>query len=228
VLCLLAALGLLVAALAHAFPRTVRTPDDWAQVAYAAGLVVLIAAGVFRARAGLGPRQLRHLAGWALVVAALALGFAYRDELAGVPQHLQLAFSDGSPVRTADHELAIPQDPDGGFVVVGEVNGHRVRFVVDTGSTDTVLSPDDARAIGLDVDHLAYVHQAETANGVGYGAPVTVDRLAVGPIVFRGVKVVVNQAPMSSSLLGLSFLNRLDGYQVQDHKLILRWRDAPG
>jgi aspartyl protease family protein len=224
-LCLLGALAVLIAALVHAFPEAVRNQQDWARVGYGAGLVVLIATGVFRAGRGFRGAPLRYAAIWAAIIAALALGFSYRAELAGVPEHLRMAFSDGAPVVTAEHELVVPQDPQGGFVVIGTVNGQRVRFVVDTGATDTVLSPDDARQVGFDTGQLRYVRQAETANGDGYGAPVRARRLAVGPIVLDDFEMVVNKAPLSSSLLGLSFLNRLESFQVKDHQLILRWRD---
>jgi aspartyl protease family protein len=222
-LCLLAALATFVAALAHAFPEQAHSREDWTWAAYQLGLVVLIAAGISRT-GGLRTAHLAYAAIWAGVVAAVALGYAYREELAGVPQHLRLAFSGGDPVRTADHELVVPQDPQGGFVLVGQVNGQRVLFLVDTGASDTVLSPDDARRIGVDVDHLRYVKVAETANGLGYGAPYTAASLEVGPIAMRGFAMTVNQTPMSKSLLGLSFLDRLDSFQVKDRKLILRWR----
>jgi aspartyl protease family protein len=223
---LLGALALLIAALVHAFPEAVRTPQDLASVAYSGGIVVLIAAGLFRSRRGLGARHLRYAAIWALIIAGLALGFAYRAELAGVPRRLALAFSDGAPVVTAEHELVVPQDAGGGFLVIGKVNGQRVRFLVDTGASDTVLSPDDAKRLGVDLDGLKFTAAAETANGEAYGAPYEAARLEVGPIAFDKVPMIVNRAPMSNSLLGLSFLDRLESFQVKDRKLILRWRDA--
>jgi aspartyl protease family protein len=224
-LCLLAALAGLIVALAHAFPESVRTHEDWSWVAYRAGFAVLIAAALFRA-GRLRRAHLRYAAMWAGVIAVAALGYAYREELAGVPRHLRIAFSGGDPVLIADHELVVPQDPQGGFVVIGRVNGQRVRFLVDTGASDTVLSPDDARRLGVDIDHLGYVKVAETANGLGYGAPFAAASLEVGPIALRGFNMTVNQAPMSASLLGMSFLNRLESFQVVDHKLVLRWRDG--
>jgi aspartyl protease family protein len=101
-----------------------------------------------------------------------------------------------------------------------------VRFIVDTGATGVVLSPDDARRIGVDMAGLRYTEVAETANGIGYGAPLTADRLEVGPIAMSDFKMSVNQAPMSASLLGMSFLRRLESFRVEDHKLVLRWRDG--
>ncbi|MDB5418330.1 MAG: putative aspartyl protease [Phenylobacterium sp.] len=225
-LVLFAALGGIVIALARAFPEALRTRDDWADVAYGVGVVVLVSAGIFRARRGGFAQHLRDAAIWLAVVAVLALGFAYREELAGVPQHLRLAFSAGDPVTTADHELVIPQDEQGAFVVVGKVNGQRVRFMVDTGASDTVLSPDDARRLGVAVDRLRFDDVAETANGVGHGAPYTAQRLEVGPISLENFRMTINQAPMSSSLLGLSFLNHLESFEIRGRKLILKWREG--
>jgi aspartyl protease family protein len=223
---LCAALTAIVLALAHAFPEAVRTPRDWAGVVRAAGMVVLVSAGMFRAGRVFRPQHLKFAAAWAGIIAALALGFAYRSELKGVGQHLQLAFSAGDPVVTTDQELVVPQDEDGSYVLVGRVNGQRVRFVVDTGASDTVLSPDDARRIGVDMEGLRYVVESETANGRGYGAPYVAHRLEVGPLALSEFKLTVNRAPMSASLLGMSFLSRLESFQFADHRLILRWRAA--
>jgi aspartyl protease family protein len=129
-------------------------------------------------------------------------------------------------VQTADHELVIPQDAEGSYVVIGKVNGERVRFVVDTGATDTVLSPADARRLGVPIERLAYRAESETANGVGYGAPYRAQRLEVGAIALTDFPMTVNRAPMSVSLLGLSFLNRLEAYEFRGRKLILKWREA--
>lgn len=227
-LCLCAALAGLVLALNHAFPEAVRSGDDWARVAYAAGLVVLIATGIFRSGRVLRPQHLKYTTAWAAIIALLALGFAYRGELGGVVQHLKLAFSAGDPVATGAHELVVPQDADGGYALVARVNGQRVRFAVDTGATDTVLSPDDARRIGVDMDRLRYVVESETANGKGYGAPYVADSLAVGPLALANFKLTVNQAPMSTSLLGMSFLSKLESFHFGDRKLVLRWRDGGG
>jgi aspartyl protease family protein len=219
-------LGALVLALTRAFPGAVQTTDQWSHVLYLCGFLTVLCAGALRARPiGFG-RRLRYAAVWVAVAAVLVLGYAYREELAGVPRRLQLTFSSGEPVTLARHELAVPQDDQGAFIVYGEIDGQRVRFMVDTGATDTVLSPADARRLGVDVDHLRYGYVAETANGKGYGAAFTAKRLQVGPIGFDDFPMTVNRAPMSSSLLGLSFLNRLDSFEFKGRSLILKWRDG--
>lgn len=217
----------LVLGLHRAFPEAVRTPDDWARVAYSLGLILLVTAGLFRAGRIVRPEHLRYAAIWAAIVGALALGFAYRAELSEAPRRLQLAFSAGDPVATEPGEVVIPRDESGHYVVVAKVNGERVRFLVDTGATDTVLSPEDARRIGLATDQLSYVRAAETANGLGYVAPAVADRFEIGPLAFSDFPLAVNQAPMSISLLGMSFLSRLDSFHFEGPNLVLRWREAP-
>ena len=137
-----------------------------------------------------------------------------------------MAFGAGDPVVAGDHQLAIERDDrEGGFLIVGQVNGQRVRFLIDTGATDTVLSPDDARRLGVPVDSLAYDHLTETANGTGRAADWTAERLDVGAIRLDNFEMSVNQAPMSTSLLGMSFLSRLESFEVRGRRLILKWRD---
>ena len=87
----LAGLGGIVVAMAKSFPEAMRTQDDWSDVGYYALFLVLLATGAFRARRWGGPRQIiAHAAIWVAVAAALALGYAYRQELAGIPGRLQL------------------------------------------------------------------------------------------------------------------------------------------
>ena len=223
-LAVLAAVGALVLLLLKAFPGAIQTADDWSRVAYGFGLVALVSAGALRAgRVDWGQRA-RHVAIWVSIVAFLGVGFAYRDELGTVALRVRSEFSSSYPVATSAHELVVTQDEAGGFYMMGKVNGQLVRFLVDTGSTDTVLSPADAHRLGIDTSSLHFDRTAETANGVGYGAPLTADSLEVGPIRLTGLPMIVNQAPMSSSLLGMSFLARLESFQVRGRRLYLSWR----
>jgi aspartyl protease family protein len=226
--CLVLAGGVaaLVFALVKANPGAVRGADDWSRVAYSAILLLLLASGAARlGRAGL-KRHLRDIAIWVAIFAVLALGYANRDVFQDASQRLQMAFGGGRPVVLDEQTLVVPRDESGHFLIIGRVNGQPVRFLVDTGASDTVLSPDDARRLGVDTAGLTYGYPAETANGVGYAAAHTVDSLEVGPIRKTDFRVMVNRAPMSASLLGMSFLGGLESYQVRGDRLTLTWRAA--
>lgn len=98
--------------------------------------------------------------------------------------------------------------------------------MIDTGASSIVLSPDDARRAGIDVDSLDYSLLSETAHGTGFGASVLIDRLVVGGIELDNIRVEVNKSPMSSSLLGMAFLKHLDYFGMRDGRLVLRWHSA--
>ncbi|OJU11016.1 MAG: hypothetical protein BGN86_09700 [Caulobacterales bacterium 68-7] len=221
-----AVIGLLLA-LARAFPLAVTTKEDWWSITYGVGFLILLSAGALRRDRGKIRQHLAHIAIWAAIFAVLAVGYAYRDVFEDANQRVRLAFGGGTPVAIDERELVVPRDESVHFVLMGKVNGQAVRFLVDTGATDTVLSPADAQRLGIDVGALDYGFKAETANGIGYAAAQTVDRLEVGPIRADNFRVMVNQAPMSTSLLGMSFLGDLESYQVRGDRLTLTWRTGP-
>jgi len=84
-----------------------------------------------------------------------------------------------------------------------------------------VLSPADARRIGFDLNNLSYSSSAETANGMVRGAPVKLRNIQLGSLRLTEVTAEVNAADMSQSLLGMSFLSRLSGYDVRNGELTL-------
>ena len=99
----------------------------------------------------------------------------------------------------------------------------RVRFLIDTGASDIVLSPEDARRVGIDFGLLNFNHSYETANGVGKGARTTVRELDIGQSQFIDVPVSVNQAEMKNSLLGMAFLRRFKSFSFAQDRLTLNW-----
>ncbi len=222
---LMAAVGAGVVLLFRAFPGTVSSVEDKAWLARSLGILVLVSAGLLVPGRTNLRQMLRHGAIWAGIILVLVLGATYSEELMGVAGRVKAKFSGAYPVATAARELVVTQDAGGGFYVMGKVNGGLVRFLVDTGATDTVLTPDDARRVGIETAGLRFNQSAETANGTGYGAAYTADSVEVGSIRFTDVPVTINQAPMSNSLLGMSFLKRLESFQVQGDRLYLKARE---
>jgi aspartyl protease family protein len=96
-------------------------------------------------------------------------------------------------------------------------------MVLDTGASSIVLTRDDAKAAGLPIEVLNYTVDIDTANGRTRAAPVTLDRVAVGSLVERSVDALVAQpGQLKTSLLGMSFLNRLQSWEVSGDRLMLR------
>ncbi len=218
----LGALTLSVVGLDRAFPGA-RDSSNSVDVVYILVLLAMLSSGFLFSRQTDWRRGLRNIALWLALGAVLVLGYAWQEPLKNAALHLRSQLIPGQAVATGAHELTISESDGGSYVVFGSVNGTRIRFLVDTGASDIVLSPSDARRAGIDPETLKYDRPYATANGTGYGATVTLGRLEVGAIAFSDVRASVQQAEMGTSLLGMTFLRRLKSWSVADRKLVLRW-----
>jgi len=118
-------------------------------------------------------------------------------------------------------QIVLPRGAGGHYFLQAEVNGVPMRFIVDTGATDVVLSREDAATIGIDPASLTYFGTAQTANGIVRTAPVRLDSITVGGMTDRGVRAVVNEGDLFGSLLGMSYLERFSHIQIANDRLIL-------
>jgi aspartyl protease family protein len=223
-------LGLLVGYLSVEFPDSLANEDTRLRVVISV-LWLTVVCGAFLARARQGPigHLLRYAAAWLLIGLGLLTVYAFRAELFGwkdrvvaelVPQRGKA--SRGDPAAPYGNSVSFRSRDGGHYVVEAHVNGTPVRFMVDTGASDVVLTPSDARRIGIDPNTLDFSRRYSTANGVVAGAPVVLNSLRVGPIELDNVRASVNRAEMAGSLLGMSFLGRLSGYEVRDGVLTFR------
>lgn len=117
--------------------------------------------------------------------------------------------------------IEVPQAPDGHYYLTLGVNGAPVRFVVDTGASELVLSHTDAMRAGIDFDKLVFSGRAYTANGMVDTAPVTLDTVQLGPVTETDVRAVVNGTDMQDSLLGMTYLRRFDRLEISNGRMVL-------
>ena len=119
--------------------------------------------------------------------------------------------------------VEIERGDSGEFSLRAKINGVSAPMVIDTGATSVVLTYETAKAAGLPLELLDYNVDVETAGGHVRAARLTLDRLSVGKLVERSVPaLVVPRGQMKSNLLGMSFLNRLESWEVLPDKLMLR------
>ena len=119
-------------------------------------------------------------------------------------------------------EVRLKSDARGHFVFEAYVNDRPATFMADTGATVVVLTYEDAARLGLSPQGLDFSARVETANGVSYVAPVTLDRVRVDDITVRDVQAVVaERGALATNLLGMSFLGRLKSFAKQGSELVL-------
>ncbi|MGC1488122.1 MAG: TIGR02281 family clan AA aspartic protease [Albidovulum sp.] len=187
--------------------------DETARIIYL-GLILVAVAGSYLAanRKNLG-KTAQQAAIWGLIfVGAVAVAGLWPDIRRQTLPHKPVTTANGTEIRAAE---------DGHYYIDTTVNGTNVRFVVDTGATNVVLTERDARRVGFNPDTLAYTGRASTANGMVLTAPVRLKSFLLGPFKDEDVRAMVNGGDLDTSLLGMSYLSQFEMTLTQD-RLILR------
>ncbi|MEM1129795.1 MAG: TIGR02281 family clan AA aspartic protease [Pseudomonadota bacterium] len=157
----------------------------------------------------------RQAALWALIFVGAVAAAGLWEDIRGSTMRQQAVLTDDGMVQ-------VPRARDGHFYLTLDVNGAPVRFMVDTGATDLVLSEQDAMRAGLHPEDLRYTGRAYTANGVVETAPVWLNDVRLGDIaVDRGVPAMVNGGEMKGSLLGMGYLSRFASLNIERDRLTL-------
>ncbi|MCG6556698.1 TIGR02281 family clan AA aspartic protease [Ruegeria sp. 1NDH52C] len=188
--------------------------DDFARLIY---LMLLVAALLFwfisQRRASLGKAMQMAMA-WVFifvgVIAMVGLWDDIRGTVAGTPR-----------ISVSDNRVEIPRSPDGHYYATLFVEDKPLRFLVDTGASQVVLSHADAERLGIDTSALNYFGRAYTANGEVRTAPVKLGQVQLGGFTDQGVTAWVNEGDMAESLLGMDYLQRFSSIQIAGGTLVL-------
>jgi aspartyl protease family protein len=131
-------------------------------------------------------------------------------EIDGKRRTLRMGQAYSAAARGGRQNATLSADGRGHFVTTGSINGGSVRFLVDTGATLVALPASEARRLGIN-----YLQgergQMQTANGVAVAYRVKLDTVKIGDIEVNNVDAVVSENDaMGVTLLGMSFLNRME------------------
>jgi aspartyl protease family protein len=186
-----------------------------------------------------GSRQaVAMAAAWLFAAGCTVVSIAYFSEIKATAQNLlgvqvptatrvAVGERDGQAGRdsvpaSAGRTVELKAGAYGHFHARAEINGQAISVMVDTGASIVALSFEDARAIGLYVRDSDFTHRVSTANGYARIAPVTIDRISIGDIMVRDVSGAVMEAgKLGTTLLGMSFLSRLQRVDIRSGMLVL-------
>jgi len=115
----------------------------------------------------------------------------------------------GAAAASDRQSVTLAADSRGHFFMDGSINGNPVRFIVDTGATVVALPASEAVRLGLDY-RKGERAMTNTAGGPVEAFRVRLDRVSAGDIELTGVDAVVIERGLHVTLLGMSFLNRLE------------------
>lgn len=151
-------------------------------------------------------------------IAAVAAGQAVIS-LAPAVRAAAVTLSPVAEGRQGSADVAMGQD--GHYWAETRINGHVVRMLVDTGATAVALTAADARRVGIDPDSLTYGLKVATAAGEARAARITLASVDVDGALVRNVDALVLDRDTDASLLGMSYLRRLSGFEATPRTLRL-------
>lgn len=163
-------------------------------------------------------RVAQQAAVWGLIFVGVIAGYGLWSDIRRDLVPYQAVFSEGAGGAP---RIEAPRAADGHYYLTLDIGGTPVRFIVDTGASDVVLSREDAARIGIDPDSLTYLGRAGTANGMVRTARVTLKDVRLGPLEDARLTAWVSEGEMPGSLLGMSYLERFDRIEIAEGRLIL-------
>ncbi len=197
--------------------------QDFAHLVTLLALALVIGGRVFWRSKGNLAGAFRTAAAWLAIAAILVVGYTYRHDAEQVLVRVMGEIIPGRAIDVAPGEVAITRAGNGHFVIAATVNGFAIDMLFDTGATNIVLTPEAAQSCGINLSDLTYSQAVWTANGRTTAAPVLLDSVAVGQIVVTNVRAMVARpGALRDSLLGMSFLDRIQSWSVTGDRLTLK------
>lgn len=134
--------------------------------------------------------------------------------------------SKPSPVAVeavSSGSVKLKAGPGGHYVADFKMNGKSVTALVDTGASSVAINKSTAKRLGLNVSPKDFIYGVSTANGETKAARATIREIQIGRIKVRDVDaMILDDRALDGTLLGMTFLSRLDSFGVTDGDLILK------
>jgi aspartyl protease family protein len=179
-------------------------------------IMVVSAFAVHRAPLG---KTLKMALAWVLIFAAGFAIFALRDDFRALGSRIWGSITGHGDQEVQGGELRIAMADDGHFWAWGEINGHEVRFLIDSGATVTTIGPETADRAG--VTRTGERTMVDTANGTAFVDRGRASRLEVGPISRPDFTVFIARED-ATNVIGMNFLSTLSRWNVEGRTLVLR------
>ena len=180
-------------------------------------MAVFLLFGTLMSRRGRVASTLIYTLACASIFASGFILFTFRDNFDWVWQRMQAEVT-GRPVQQGP-EMRVPMAIDGHFWVTGEVDGVKVKFLVDSGATMTTIGRRTAQEAGLEIRDTPN-QIVRTGNGFVRVALGTADELAIGTIQRRNFPMHIADTE-DLNVLGMNFLSTLDRWGVEGRWLVL-------
>jgi len=166
-------------------------------------------------------KNIKMILGWVIILFFTTALVVYWDDFKQTKLYASLV--PGHNVELGAGEMYFMRAADGHFHINAKVNGVDIKFMVDTGASSIVLNKEDAIRTGFNVEQLSYNMAISTANGQTRAASVNLQTLQIGGKLHANIAAIVNEGELDSSLLGMSFLDKIASMKIEGDKLTLKF-----
>ena len=180
-------------------------------------IAVMLVLGTLMSRRGRVASTLVYALACASIFASGFILFTFRDNFDWVWQRMQAEVT-GRPVQQG-REIRVPMAIDGHFWVTGEVDGVKVKFLVDSGATMTTIGRTTAQQAGIEIRETRN-QIVRTGNGFVRVAQGRADALAIGSIERKNFPMHIADTE-ELNVLGMNFLSTLDRWGVEGRWLVM-------
>lgn len=195
------------------------TGNQTASLIYALLFLVLVVSSLAARRLSLG-QTARYALAWVAIFAGAVVLYSFRGVAGQAWEQVKREINPDAPVQSGQ-SVNIRKGDDGHFHIDARVNGHDVKFMIDSGATTSSLSKADAAAADVPIDETGFSEAVETANGMAMMRRAQIDRLEVGSIVRTDHAILVSGDTVELSVLGMNFLSSLKIWRVEGDEMIL-------
>jgi aspartyl protease family protein len=157
--------------------------------------------------------------------AGMVAAMTRAGEPAAPPQVVETvrhAPAGGTVEAASGRKVEVAADARGHYFGAFKINGRRIDALIDTGATAVAINLSTARKLGIEVRQSDMAQTVSTANGKARATIVMLPRVEIGRISVDNVQaLVLEDAALGTTLIGMTFLNRLKRVQVDDRTMAL-------
>lgn len=189
------------------------TQGEWNNLIYSIILLAMLISSLFIRSTTDRSKKLKNLSIWLLIIFLIVIFYNNR--------FLFKNFVPYNAYDTGNNELKISKSNDNHFHISIDINGKKVLFLIDTGATTTTLTLKDAKRVGIDTERLSFNVPLNTANGLSFAASAEITDIQIGNFTIDSMWILVSKDLDGESLLGMNFLNKLNGYDIRRDQMTL-------
>jgi len=158
-----------------------------------------------------------NVGAWVLGILLMVLAFSKILDKQNNPNQSVATLQNGE-----FQEIVLTRNRNGHYIFDGEINHHKVTFLVDTGATTTAIPGDLQQKLGLKAGPATSV---STANGITTAYLTRLDQLAIGDIELYDVNAsIIAGMGVDEILLGMNVLKQFELVQRGNQLIIRQYR----